>query len=125
MAGPRSRVDAVHDISLAAWALLAAARAAGRHRAGPIDALVVGLNLVAGSPAALRRVRQRRRDPVALLAPVAVGCAVFATARPRSRWAPVAAVTVLAGLAAAERVRSDRDGAAATGPTIPPRRSTM
>ena len=105
MAATWSRVDAVHDVSLAAWALLAVARAARWRAAGPVDAAVVGVNLVAGSPAALARVRARRRDPVALLAPVAVGCAVVTTGRSRPRWAPVAAVSVLVGLAVAERAR--------------------
>ncbi|GAA2541748.1 hypothetical protein [Pseudonocardia hydrocarbonoxydans] len=100
------RADVVHDASLAVWALLAWARAGRRAGPGPIDALVVGTHLVAGLPAAVGRVRQRRRDPVALLAPVAVGCAVVATARPGPRWAPGVAVTVLAGLAAVERSRS-------------------
>jgi len=105
VAGDRSRVDDVHDISLAVWALLASARAAGRHRAGPADAAVIAINLLAGSPAALRRIRHRRRDPVALLAPAAVVCAVVTTARPRSRWAPLATVAVLIGLVLVERTR--------------------
>jgi UDP-glucose 4-epimerase len=108
VARSRSRLDAVHDVSLAAWALLAAARAAGRHRAGAVDAAVVGINLLTGSPAALHRVRRRRRDPVALLAPAAVLVAVVATAGPRQRWAPIASVAVLVGLLLAERTRFPR-----------------
>ncbi|GAA3237251.1 hypothetical protein GCM10017691_36220 [Pseudonocardia petroleophila] len=56
--------------------------------------------------AALQRVREGRRDPVALAAPLAVGCAVVATARPRPRWAPVAAVSVLVVLRVAELRRA-------------------
>jgi len=111
----RSRADAVHDLSLAAWALLAGARAAGRHRAGPVDALVVGVNLAAGAPAALGRIRQRRRDPVAVLAPVVVGCAVVATAQPARPVAPLAAVAVLVVLAAVERTGVARYGVGAPG----------
>ncbi len=85
------------------WAGLAAAHAAGRHRAGPAGAVAVGVNLLAGSPAAPRRVRLRRRDPVALLAPVAVAGALVTSAGAGPRWAPLAAVTVLIGLAVAER----------------------
>lgn len=100
--------DTVHDASLAAWALLAGARAAGRHRAGPVDALVVAVHLAAGAPSAVRRLRQRRRDPVALLAPVAVACAVGTTAWPGLRVPPFAAVSVLIGLVVAERAGSGR-----------------
>lgn len=104
-------MDTVHDLSLAAWVGLAVARAAGWRRTGPVDALVVGVNLASGAPAALRRLRQRRRDPVAVLAPVAVGCAVLATARPGPRGAPLVAVALLAGLAVAERSGpAGRDG---------------
>lgn len=106
----RSRLDTVHDVSLAAWAVLSGARAAGRHRPGAVDILVVGLNLAAGAPAALSRVRERRRDPVAVLAPVAVGGAVVATARPGPRFAPLVPVAVLVGLVVAERAGWGRPG---------------
>lgn len=95
--------DAVHDLSLLAWAVLAVAHAAGRGRAGPVDGLVVAVNLASGAPAAWRRAREGRRDLVALVAPVAVGCAVVTTIRPRPRWAPVAATAALAALRVAER----------------------
>lgn len=95
----------VHDASLLAWTLLTVARAVRRRRAGRLDAAVVATNLVAGTPAALARLRDRRRDPVALLAPPAVAVAVLTTALASGGWAPVAATAVLNGLAAAERHR--------------------
>ncbi|GLP82741.1 NAD-dependent epimerase/dehydratase family protein [Mycobacterium antarcticum] len=94
----------VHDASLLLWCALAVARASGKGRAGIPDAAVIGTNLVAGTPMALDRLRERRRDPVALLAPAAVGAAVLSTLR--GGWAPVAATTVLGMLAMAERRRA-------------------
>jgi hypothetical protein len=99
-------IDVVHDASLLVWAVRAAARAGGwTLQAGPVDALLITVNLVSGAPAAWRRAREGRRDLVAWAAPVAVGCAVVTTARPRPRWAPVAATSALLGLRAIERSR--------------------
>ncbi|MEJ3654022.1 hypothetical protein WEH80_13690 [Actinomycetes bacterium KLBMP 9759] len=57
MAGFQARAGAVggvvHDIRLAAWALLALTRAAGRNRVGPVDAAVVGVSVITGVPAAV------------------------------------------------------------------------
>lgn len=97
---------AVHDAALVAWAALVAARAAGRPVGGGALPLAVAVNLVSGTPMAWRRARAGRRDLPALLAPAAVGCGVVATARPRPRWAPVAATALLVALRAAERARS-------------------
>jgi len=81
--GPASaRVLAqVHDVTLVAWCAMAAAGMNRRRRPGPLYAGVVVANLISGTPAALQRVRQHRRDPVALLAPAAVAAAVLATRR--------------------------------------------
>jgi nucleoside-diphosphate-sugar epimerase len=100
----RSTVQLVHDASLGVWSALSLARALGYGRAGASDAAVVAVNLAAGTPMALSRVRQRRRDPVALLAPAAVGAALVATRR--GGWAPVAATAVLNLLVVAENRRT-------------------
>lgn len=71
-----------------------------------LHAAVIAANLTSGTPAALTRVRERRRDPVALLAPVAVGVAVLASLR--GGRAAVAATSVLGGLGMAERRRTTR-----------------
>lgn len=94
----------VHDATLVLWSALAVKRAAGKGRAGVPDAAVIAANLVSGTPMALDRLRERRRDPVALLAPAAVGAAVLATLR--GGWTPVAATTALGVLAVAERRRA-------------------
>ncbi|WP_205346916.1 hypothetical protein [Pseudonocardia broussonetiae] len=96
-------LDRVHDASLAAWSALALARALGRGSPGAPDALAVAVNLASGTPAALARLRARRRDPVAVLAPPAVAAAVLATATAPGTWRPVAATTVLQVLTALER----------------------
>jgi UDP-glucose 4-epimerase len=96
----------MHDATLVAWTALAIARVAGRGRPGLPDVVVVAGNLAAGTPAALARMRARRRDPVALLAPPAVAVAVLATALAPGRWPPVVATAVLHALAAVERRRA-------------------
>jgi nucleoside-diphosphate-sugar epimerase len=93
----------VHDSTLVLWGALAVARAAGLGRAGAPDAAVIAGNLIAGTPMAIDRVRARRRDAVALLAPVTVGAALLAYVR--GGWTPVAAVATLGALAAADRRR--------------------
>jgi nucleoside-diphosphate-sugar epimerase len=98
----------IHDASLATWSALALAHALGFGRAGVPDAAVVAVNLASGTPMALERVLERRRDPVAVLAPLAVIAAVATTLR--GGWAPVAATTALSLLAAAERRRARRIG---------------
>lgn len=102
----RATVDTLHDGSLALWLVLVAARALGAGRPGWPEAAVIGTNLVAGTPAALTRLTQRRRDPVALLAPPTVGAAVLATRR--GGWAPVIATALLGAFALAEHRRSGR-----------------
>ena len=131
-AGAWAATAAVHDGSLLAWSALAVLRALGHGRPGVPDAAVALVNLAAGTPFALRRIRQRRRDPVALLAPFAVGGAVAACVRFRGGWIPVAATVALQALAAADRrvVRAARVAAgvpvAALGgsgvPRMPPQR---
>jgi hypothetical protein len=64
---------------------------------------VVAANLVSGTPGALQRIRERRRDLVALLAPVAIVVALGATVR--RGWYPVAATAVLHWFNALERRR--------------------
>ena len=103
MDGPKA-LRRVHDATLVLWIALAVTRAAGRGRAGVPDAAVITANLVSGTPMALDRLRERRRDPVALLAPAAVGAAVLATLR--GGWTPVAAVIALGVLAVADRRRA-------------------
>ncbi len=93
----------IHDASLMFWGVLAVARAAGFGRVGAPDAVVIAANLASGTPMALDRVRARRRDAVALLAPVAVGAALLAQLR--GGWAPVPAIAALGALAAVDRQR--------------------
>ncbi len=100
-----NRTQQVHDSTLALWGALSVARAAGLGRAGAPDAAVIAANLIAGIPMALDRVRARRRDAVALLAPVAVGAALLAYTR--GGWTPVAGVATLGALAAADRRRAN------------------
>lgn len=101
---PRKVVDRVHDATLALWTALAAGRAAGLRRGGVADAAVVAGNLATGTPMALDRVLQRRRDPAAVAAPLAVVAALVTTVR--GGWSPVAATVVLHLLNALERRRS-------------------
>ena len=90
----------LHDASLLAWSALSVIRALGIGRAGVPDAAVVATNLLSGTPMALDRILARRRDPVALLAPLAVVAAIGASVR--GGWAPVAATAVLQVLNALE-----------------------
>ena len=99
--GLRCAADRVHDGSLLLWTAATVLRAGGVGRAGVLDAAFVAANLVAGTPAALERLLARRRDPVALVAPVAVLAAIASTLR--GGWASVAAVAVLNLVSAAER----------------------
>ncbi|MET0705045.1 MAG: NAD-dependent epimerase/dehydratase family protein [Mycobacterium sp.] len=94
----------VHDATLALWTALAVVRAAGFRRARALDAVIVAANLASGTPMALDRVREQRRDPVALAAPLAVAAAVAATWR--GGWAPVVATAGLHLLNARERART-------------------
>ncbi|MDO3634229.1 NAD-dependent epimerase/dehydratase family protein [Mycolicibacterium arseniciresistens] len=98
----------IHDGSLLLWTTLAVARALGFGAAKVPEAAAVAVNLAAGTPMALERVLERRRDPVAILAPLAVVAALTTTVR--GGWAPVAATTALSLLAAAERRRASRMG---------------
>lgn len=100
----RGGLEWTHDVTLGLWALLSLARAAGRRRPGIPDAAVIAANLVSGTPMALTRVAQRRRDPIALAAPVAVAAAVFSTVR--GGWPAVATTAVLGLLAVADRRRT-------------------
>jgi len=104
--GFRRAADQIHDGSLLLWSTATALRAVGVGRAGVIDAAFVVANLVAGTPAALDRLRTRRRDPVALLAPVAVVAAVASTIR--GGWMSVASVAILNLLAEAEQRRAKK-----------------
>jgi UDP-glucose 4-epimerase len=99
-------VGVVHDVSLGLWGALALTHAVRNTRPGLADAAVVATNLTAGTPAALARVLEKRRDPVALLAPATVGAAVLTTRR--GGWPPVAATALLAAFALAERRRARR-----------------
>jgi UDP-glucose 4-epimerase len=101
----RATLRRVHDGSLLLWSALAVARALGVGRAGVPDAAVVATNLASGTPMALDRVFERRRDPVAVLAPLAVVAASVTTLR--GGWAPVAATALLHVLNASERMRAD------------------
>ncbi len=103
--GFRRVADQIHDTSLLLWTAATALRAVGVGRTGLTDAAFVVANLAGGTPAALDRLRARRRDPVALVAPIAVVVAVLATLR--GGWPSVASVTVLNLLAASERRRSN------------------
>jgi UDP-glucose 4-epimerase len=93
----------IHDATLLLWGVLTVARAARIGRTGAPDAIVIAANLISGTPMAVDRVRARRRDAVALLAPVAVGAALLA--QMRGGWTPVAAVAALGAIAAADRHR--------------------
>lgn len=103
--GFRRVADQIHDSSLLLWTTATALRAVGVGRAGLADAAFVAANLAGGTPAALDRLRTRRRDPVALLAPIAVFAAVLATVR--GGWPSVASVAVLNIFAESERRRSN------------------
>jgi hypothetical protein len=103
--GFRRAADQIHDSSLLLWTVATALRAVGVGRAGVTDAVFVVANLVGGTPAALDRLRARRRDPVALFAPIAVVAAVLATVR--GGWPSVASVTVLNLFAQSERRRTN------------------
>jgi UDP-glucose 4-epimerase len=103
--GVRRAADQIHDSSLLLWTAATALRAVGVGRAGLADAAFVMANLVGGTPAALDRLRARRRDPVALLAPIAVVAAVLATIR--GGWPSVASITVLNLFAESERQRAN------------------
>lgn len=104
MAGPKM-IDRVHDSSLLLWCLMAVTRVSKPGRPGLLHGVVIAANLASGTPAALTRLRERRRDPVALLAPVAVGAAVLASLR-GGRTA-VAATAVLGALGMTERRRTN------------------
>ncbi|WP_197377163.1 NAD-dependent epimerase/dehydratase family protein [Mycolicibacterium baixiangningiae] len=97
----RGEIDRAHDVTLALWGALALVRATGTHHARAVDAVVVVTNLATGTPMALDRVLERRSDPVALLAPVAVIAALGATLR--GGWPAVAATGVLQLLRMSER----------------------
>jgi UDP-glucose 4-epimerase len=99
---PRA-VTALHDASIAAWVALLAARARGPALAA------MAVNLASGTPLALARVRERRRDVVAVAAPPLVGLAVLATLR-RATGPALLATTVLSGLRALEVHRARRNG---------------
>ena len=103
--GLRRTTQRAHDATLLLWSAAALARAAGIGRPGAPDAAVVAANLVFGTPMALERVRERRRDPVALVAPVAVAAAVLSTVR--GGWAAVAATAVLQVVNTVEHRRGD------------------
>jgi UDP-glucose 4-epimerase len=94
----------VHDVSLALWSALALVRAAGIPGAAVPEAVAAAANLASGTPMAIDRVRERRHDPVALLAPVAVAAAVVTSLR--GGWSPVAATAGLQLLNRIERNRS-------------------
>jgi UDP-glucose 4-epimerase len=100
----RRTADRVHDTSLLLWTAAAVLRAVGVGRAGAVDAAFVVTNLLAGTPAALDRLRERRRDPVALLAPITVLAAVAATVR--GGWPSVPVLAGLNLLAREERQRT-------------------
>lgn len=102
--GFRRIVDRTHDVSLGLWTALALARALGVGRTGAPTTAAVVTNLTSGTPMAAQRMLARRRDPVALLAPVAVAVAVAATRR--GGWAPVVATGVLNVLNVCERRRN-------------------
>lgn len=108
LAAPRVNARAVaqriHDVSLALWTALAIGRATGRGCAGAPDRAVMAANLISGVPMAVDRVLERRRDPVALLAPAAVVAALVASVR--GGWRSVAATSVLEVLNVLERRRT-------------------
>jgi UDP-glucose 4-epimerase len=102
-APPPRTVQVTHDASLAAWALLTVHRAATGRRVSVVDAAAVATNLVAGTPIAIQRLRERRSDAVAVLAPVTVVAALAAGIR--GGWPSVVGVAALSALAAVERRR--------------------
>lgn len=104
--GFRRTSDQIHDSSLLLWTTAAVLRAAGVGRAGLTDAAFIAANVVGGTPAALERLLARRRDPVALLAPVAVVASIATTIR--GGWSSVASVAVLNLFAESERRRAKR-----------------
>jgi UDP-glucose 4-epimerase len=101
---PRGITQRLHDVSLVLWGAFALARAVGIAGTGKPEAVAAAVNLASGTPMALARVRERRRDPVALLAPVAVAAAVVTSLR--GGWPPVAATVGLQALNRIERKRS-------------------
>lgn len=101
-------LSSTHDVTLAIWWAMAVTAAARGRRPGVVHRGVVAANLMAGTPAALQRLRLRRRDPVAVLAPLTVATAVL-TSR-RGGWPAAAATTVLAALGLAERARRNGRG---------------
>lgn len=105
MAGPKT-IDRIHDSTLLLWCVMAATRLSKPGRPGLLHGVVIAANLASGTPAALARMRERRRDPVALLAPAAVGAAVLASLRGGRTGA--AATAVLGGLGMSERRRTKR-----------------
>lgn len=105
--GPlHSTTQQVHDVSLGLWWVLTLLRTLSFGRPGIADAVVVAVNLTSGTPLALKRVLDRRRDPVALVAPVAVAGAVVTTWR--GGWPALVTTTLLAALGASERRRVRR-----------------
>lgn len=105
MVGPKT-IDRVHDATLLLWCVMALTRVAKPGRPGLVHGAVIAANLLSGTPAALTRVRERRRDVVALMAPVAVGAAVLASVH--GGPAAAAATAVLGGLGMTERRRTKR-----------------
>ena len=99
-------IDRVHDATLALWCVLALAGASKPGRPGLLHGAVIAANLISGTPAALTRVRERRRDVVALFAPVAVGLSVLASVHGGRTAA--ATTAVLGALGVAERRRTTR-----------------
>jgi hypothetical protein len=99
----RGGLEWTHDVTLGLWALLSLVRAVRHSRPGIPDAAVIATNLVCGTPMAVTRVARRRRDPVALAAPVAVAAALFSALR--GGWAAVGTTAVLGLLAVADRRR--------------------
>ena len=100
----RTPLEQVHDASLLLWCVMAAARARRARRPGVLYGSVVAANLLSGTPAPLPRRRLGRRDPVAVLAPFAVGAAVLSSVR---GGRPSMVATALLGvLGIAERRRT-------------------
>ncbi|MBO0681288.1 NAD-dependent epimerase/dehydratase family protein [Mycolicibacterium sp. S2-37] len=99
----RAAIDRTHDVTLALWGAVAFARATGVRRGRAVDVAIVAANLVSGTPMAVDRVLERRADPVALMAPIAVCAALGATVR--GGWPAVAATGALQWLRLSERAR--------------------
>ncbi len=93
----------VHDLSVAAWLASLAVGARGP----ALGAMAV--NLVSGTPLALARFREGRRDVVALGAPPLVGLAVLTTLRGATRPA-LLTTAVLVALRTIEVRRARRVG---------------